>query len=136
MDSPKGLALVNEQFLAPGIQADDVQAVDVTTIGGIPQGMVREEYPDNMLNAKFSIPYAVAAAIVQGGTDISVFYPDAVDNDMTRDLAGRVNVVLDASMTMRRDDQPCAIRRKPNARTRWKAVSTTAAAREYDVSRE
>ncbi len=89
-------------------QADQVQAVDVTTIGGIPQGMVREEYPDNMLGAKFSIPYAVAAAIVHGGTDISVFYPEVVDNDVTRDLAGRVNVVLDTNMTMRRDDQPCA----------------------------
>ena len=89
-------------------QADEVQAVDVTTIGGIPQGMVREEYPDNMLGAKFSIPYAVAAAIVRGGTDISAFYPESVDNDVTRDLAGRVNVVLDTNMTMRWDDQPCA----------------------------
>jgi len=94
--------------LRESFQADEVQEVDVTTIGGIPQGMVREEYPDNMLNAKFSIPYAVAAAIVQGGSDISVFYPVALDNDVTRDLAGRVNVVLDASMTMRRDDQACA----------------------------
>ena len=91
-----------EQF-AP----EEVEAVEVVTIGGIPQGMVGP-YPPNMLSAKFNIPYAVASAIVRHGADITSFYRDAVTDSTIQDLSARVNVTLDPDMTMRRDDQPCA----------------------------
>jgi predicted O-methyltransferase YrrM len=43
--------------------------------------------PANMLSAKFSISYAVAAAIVIGSTDITAFYPDQLVNPEIRELA-------------------------------------------------
>jgi 2-methylcitrate dehydratase PrpD len=91
-----------EQFAA-----EEVEAVDVVTIGGIPLGMVGP-YPPNMLSAKFNIPYAVASAIVRHGADITAFYRDAVSDPAIQDLSARVNVTLNPEMTVRRDDQPCA----------------------------
>ena len=91
-----------EQFAA-----EEVEAVDVETIGGIPLGMVGP-YPPNMLSAKFNIPYAVASAIVRHGADITSFYRDAVADPTIQDLSARVNVTLNPDMTVRRDDQPCA----------------------------
>ena len=64
--------------------------------------------PDNMLSAKFSIPYAVAAAIHYGVTDVTAFYPDRVDNDDVRSLAHRIEVVADDQMSLRRYDYPAA----------------------------
>lgn len=64
--------------------------------------------PPNMLSAKFSIPYAVAAAIVQGSTDVAAFYPDRVADPAVRQLAHRVEVVADPQMDLRHYDYPAA----------------------------
>jgi 2-methylcitrate dehydratase PrpD len=64
--------------------------------------------PDNMLAAKFSIPYAVAAAVVKGVTDVSAFYPEAVADPEVRELARRVEVVADPNMSLRRYDYPAS----------------------------
>jgi 2-methylcitrate dehydratase PrpD len=64
--------------------------------------------PDNMLAAKFSLPYAVAAAVVKGVTDVSAFYPEAVADPEIRELARRVEVVADPKMSLRRYDYPAS----------------------------
>jgi 2-methylcitrate dehydratase PrpD len=64
--------------------------------------------PENMLAAKFSIPYAVAVAITTGATDISAFYPERVGDPQIRELAWRVKVVADLEMNLRRYDYPAA----------------------------
>ncbi len=64
--------------------------------------------PVNMLAAKFSIPYAVAAAMVHGNTDVTAFYPDKVTDPQVQDLARRVEVVADPDMNLRRYDYPSA----------------------------
>ena len=64
--------------------------------------------PGNMLAAKFSIPYAVAAAVCHGATDVSAFLPDKVANTEVRQLARRVEVAGDAEMNLRRYDYPSA----------------------------
>jgi len=86
--------------------AGDVERI-VVTAPPIAQIMADPE-PDNMLAAKFSIPYAVAAAVCHGVTDVSAFLPDKVTNAQVRQLAQRVEVAADADMNLRRYDYPSA----------------------------
>ena len=58
--------------------ANEVERI-VVTAPPIAQIMADPE-PDNMLAAKFSIPYAVAAAVCHRATDVSAFLPDQVAN--------------------------------------------------------
>ena len=67
-----------------------------------------DPHPDNMLSAKFSIPYAVAAAICYGRTDVTAFLPEQVDNTDIRALAERVSLDADPEMNLRRYDYPAA----------------------------
>jgi 2-methylcitrate dehydratase PrpD len=64
--------------------------------------------PENMLSAKFSIPYAVAALISRGVTDITVFYLEEVVDPSIRALARRVKVISDPEMNLRHYDYPAA----------------------------
>ena len=95
-------ALLREQPFA----ADDVERIAVTAppIAGIMAGQA----PDNMLAAKFSIPYAVASAICQGRTDVPAFLPDRVQDAGARRIAQRVEVLSDPEMSLRRYDYPAA----------------------------
>lgn len=86
--------------------AGDVERI-VVTAPPIAQIMADPE-PDNMLAAKFSIPYAVAAAVHHGATDVSAFLPDKVANTEVRQLAQRVEVATDDEMSLRRYDYPSA----------------------------
>ena len=65
--------------------------------------------PDNMLSAKFSIPYALAAALTYGDTGPAAFYPERVADPAVNALARRVAVIADPEMSMRRYDYPAAI---------------------------
>ena len=86
--------------------ASDVKSIQVTapTIAGIMDG----PNPDNMLAAKFSIPYAVAAAVCYGRTDVTAFLPERVADADIRELAGRVSLGSDPEMNLRRYDYPSA----------------------------
>ena len=64
--------------------------------------------PENMLSAKFSIPYAVAAGLVAGETGAPAFYDEQVGNPAVRSLAQRVEILADPDMNMRRYDYPAA----------------------------
>ncbi len=86
--------------------AEQVRRI-VVTAPPIAQIMAGPE-PDNMLAAKFSIPYAVAAAIHYGVTDVGAFLPDRVENATVRQLAQRVEVAADPEMNLRRYDYPSA----------------------------
>ena len=86
--------------------AGEVERI-VVTAPPIAQIMSDPE-PDNMLAAKFSIPYAVAAAVCHGVTDVSAFLPDKVANTEVRQLAQRVEVAADSEMNLRRYDYPSA----------------------------
>ena len=71
---------------------EDVKAVDISIGRDVHEGMLSENYPSNMLGAKFNVPYAVAAAIVRGGADVTAFYSQAINDERIRKLAGRVNI--------------------------------------------
>ena len=94
--------LLREEPFAPS----EVKSIAVTAppIAGI----MADPHPDNMLAAKFSIPYAVAAAICYGRTDVSAFLPERVNNADIRQLAERVSLDSDPEMSLRRYDYPSA----------------------------
>ena len=64
--------------------------------------------PPNMLAAKFSLPYALAASVTHRSTDITAFYPDRLADEETLALAQRVSVSADPEMDLRRYDYPAA----------------------------
>ncbi|HJR01745.1 MAG TPA: MmgE/PrpD family protein [Methylomirabilota bacterium] len=96
------LAIARAERLA----ADQVKRVVVTTIPFGPR--MAEPAPTSMLEAKFSIPYAVAAALVLGRADVSAFVEPALSDPRIRSLAARVEVRVDPKMSPRSVDYPTA----------------------------
>ena len=90
-----------EGFVADDVDRIKVEAPALATI------MVDPE-PANMLAAKFSLPFAVATAVVHNSTDITAFYPDRLRDPVTLALAHRVDIVADPEMDLRRYDYPAA----------------------------
>ena len=86
--------------------ASEVKSIAVTAppIAGI----MDDPHPENMLAAKFSIPYAVAAAVCYGRTDVTAFLPERVNDADVRNLAQRVALDSDPEMNLRRYDYPSA----------------------------
>jgi 2-methylcitrate dehydratase PrpD len=85
---------------------EDVARVRVTTVAfGV---RMAEPEPQNMLAAKFSIPYAVAAALVKGSADVAAFAPIVRDDPSVRALARRVEVHADPDMSPLAPNQPTA----------------------------
>ena len=89
-----------------GFRAEAVKRIDVTA-PPIVQIMANPA-PENMLSAKFSIPYALAAALVGGDTGAPAFYDERVGDPAVRSLAERVEITPDPGMNMRRYDYPAA----------------------------
>lgn len=86
--------------------ASDVKRIVVTAP---PVAQIMDDpAPANMLAAKFSIPYSVAAAVCYGKTDVSAFLPELVGDAAIRRLAQRVEVTSDGQMNLRRYDYPAA----------------------------
>ena len=48
--------------------------------------------PDNMLAAKFSIPFAIATSIIHGSSGVGSFLPEKVDRSDIKELAARIEV--------------------------------------------
>src|SRR5262245_51197423 len=96
-------SLVNRE----GFSAHDVQRIRVTSLPFVTR--MADPSPANMLAAKFAVPYAVAAAGVKGTTDVSAV-GDAVREDArVRQLAARVEVSGDDTMSLRgQPDRPTA----------------------------
>ena len=86
--------------------ADDVVRLRVTTIPFAAR-MANAE-PGTTLAAKFSIPYAVAAALVLGRTDTAAFEERVLDDARIRAMAKRIDVSADDEMALRRADYPTA----------------------------
>ena len=88
------------------VNHNHIQNVNVTTVP-FAQRMARD-YPPNMLSAKFHVPYAVAALLVSGRSDITAFYQDSVENPAIKSLSDRVAIISDPSMDLQNPDKPCA----------------------------
>ena len=81
------------------IDAAAVERIAVRTIA--PFAGIDQKHPTNQLAAKFSIPYAIAAAIVYRTTGVEAFRHSAVQDPRVQDLADRVTVHADAGFTAR-----------------------------------
>lgn len=86
--------------------ADDVERVKV--VAPALAAIMTNPAPENMLAAKFSLPYAVATAVVHNNTGITAFYPGRLEDPETLALARRVDIVADPQMDLRRYDYPAA----------------------------
>jgi 2-methylcitrate dehydratase PrpD len=93
--------LGRENFAADDVERIKVEAPALATIMTDPE-------PVNMLAAKFSLPYAVATAVVHNSTDITAFYPDRLQDPETLALSRRVDIIADPEMDLRRYDYPAA----------------------------
>jgi 2-methylcitrate dehydratase PrpD len=90
-----------------GVAADDIERIRVTSVPFVTR--MADPSPADMLSAKFSIPYAVAAAVVKGATDVSAFRDVVREDPRVRALAARVEVSGDAAMSVRgAPDRPSA----------------------------
>jgi 2-methylcitrate dehydratase PrpD len=88
------------------ITPEQVARVRITSI---PFGLrMTEQAPRSMLGAKFSIPYAAAAALVLGRTDAVAFAEGARADARIHAMAARVEVGTDPEMTLKRADYPTA----------------------------
>jgi 2-methylcitrate dehydratase PrpD len=85
---------------------DDVRKIEVVTIPFAVR--MSEPAPTNPLAARFSIPWAVAAAMVLGRTDPPAFDATTLADARIRDLARRVEIGTDPAMSPRRADAPTA----------------------------
>jgi len=79
----------------------DVAGITVTSIPFVTR--MAEPAPPNMLAAKFSIPYAVAAAVVRHGTSVDAFVDSAREDVRIKGLAEQVTVRGDEMMSLRAD---------------------------------
>jgi 2-methylcitrate dehydratase PrpD len=84
----------------------DVARVTVASIPFVTR--MADPAPESMLAAKFSVPYAVAASLTLGRSDVEAFAEDVLADPAVRALAKRVEVTGDPGMSLRRDDQPVA----------------------------
>jgi 2-methylcitrate dehydratase PrpD len=92
---------------AERLTAEEVERVVVTTIPFGPR--MADHAPASMLGAKFSIPHAVAAALVLGRADVPAFAEPARADPRIRALAAKVEVRADPRMSPRRTDYPAAV---------------------------
>jgi 2-methylcitrate dehydratase PrpD len=88
------LQLAAEEAVAP----DQIDSITVET-AAIPAEVAGNPDPQTPFEAKFSIPYAVAAALAYGNVQLPVFEPDVLFDPTVRDLMRRVRVVVDPELT-------------------------------------
>jgi 2-methylcitrate dehydratase PrpD len=79
------------------LKAEEIARVDVKTYSLAAQ--LCDQNPQNMLAGKFSVPFAVATAIVHGSTGVESFRPQVIDDPAVKDLALRVFVTEDPKLT-------------------------------------
>src|SRR5262245_53537769 len=88
------------------LDAGEVEKVEIVTIPfAVRMG---DPAPPSSLAARFSIPWAVSAALVLGRTDPSAFDARALADERIRALARRVEISTDPAMSPRRADAPTA----------------------------
>lgn len=82
--------------LSRNFGVEEVESIHVS-VPTMLDGMLGE-YPNNMLAAKFNVPYAVAVAVIFGKADTTVFRPRVIADKNVKEMAGRVIVEIDATL--------------------------------------
>lgn len=80
-------------ILRDGLDLGEIVSIEAET-GPIQEMLIRPQpdkaAPARPIEAKFSIPYTVAAALIDGEVTLATFLPQRLEDQATRDLAGRV----------------------------------------------
>lgn len=79
---------------AQGLRLDDIERIQVETYGTALQ-VAGNPDPTTAFEAKFSLPYCVAAALVRGTVRLSAFAGDALGDPAIRALTARVTLTVD-----------------------------------------
>ncbi|MCG6533268.1 MAG: MmgE/PrpD family protein [Syntrophales bacterium LBB04] len=79
------------------VKPEEIARVDVETYSLAAQ--LCDQSPENMLAAKFSIPFAVATFVVHGHGGVACFKPEALQDPVIRALARKVEVSEDPQLT-------------------------------------
>jgi 2-methylcitrate dehydratase PrpD len=88
------IELRNKHRLAP----KDIAKVRIATYqGGL--DVVNNYEPEGDYQAKFSLPYTVAHALIHGSVRIDAFGPDRLNDPQLRALMGKVELAADAEMS-------------------------------------
>ncbi len=85
-----------------GLRPQEVESIQVSTylVGNKQCGMSRgSRQPRNPVDAKFSIPYTVAAALLHGNVALEHFHPEYINDPEVQELLRRVKVVTDPCYT-------------------------------------
>jgi 2-methylcitrate dehydratase PrpD len=80
------------------VDADDVRRVEVHVPVGMAHELVARKWARRgrpIVDAQFSIPWSVAAALVRGDLDLGALTDEALHDETTEDLATRIEVVQD-----------------------------------------
>ena len=79
------------------LDSDNIENIKVETYSLAAQLCGKE--PDNMLAAKFSVPFSIATTIVNGDSGMESFLPDKVNQPDIRELASRIDVIEEPEFT-------------------------------------
>ncbi|GAB6174143.1 MmgE/PrpD family protein [Paradesulfitobacterium aromaticivorans] len=79
------------------ITDDQIDKIEVETYGAA--AVLKEQQPANMLAAKFSVPFALAAYIVLGNAGEEAFSNKTVENERIRHLAQKITVSENPAFT-------------------------------------
>ena len=100
------LDAVVDAIAGASVAPDEIENVTVD-VPWMLEGMLGG-YPQNMLAAKFNVPYAVAAALVTGRTDVTVFRPDVIAQPPVRAVFDRVSVRIGSAQRQQAVTSPGA----------------------------
>ena len=88
-----------------GVNPEDVEAVEVRlnrqAYNLVCDPMERKRRPLSIVDAQFSIPFTVAAAIVSGRVSLDTFTEEAIRDPETLEMAHRVNATVDPEIEAR-----------------------------------
>lgn len=80
-----------------GFTSDDVERIDVDVDSIVPTILIYER-PSSGLEAKFSLPFCAASAVVHGRVGIDTFEPAGLADARVTALAGRVAMRVDSAL--------------------------------------
>jgi 2-methylcitrate dehydratase PrpD len=83
------MTLVSNLRRTHGVAANDVESVAVRTNARVRDILVNDA-PENAMQAKFSIPFAVACLLVEGRAGLAEFSDETVARDDVRAMMGRI----------------------------------------------
>ena len=117
--------------LHPRVRAGDIDAIEVRA-HPVSIEIANEPSPSTEAQAKFSIPYCVAVALLRGRVGLQEFSPQALADPEVRALLCRITLVADASLARVEGQRPAQVTLRLND---GRMLAATAEVRKGDPER-